>query len=907
MRQAILIGVPAYRDENFHDIRPAYTSATGLRGLLGDREPGARTPIHLDPEFSDDFWRTLEDAVADPDVDSLLVYFCGHGYYRESLHHHDPDDLFLVLRGAEYTHPEHASISVRKLLGNLNAAMGAGRLSELTLILDCCYGGNASLIAGPLPWPKPFAILTACPVGRRVRIQRPAVEGRDDSPTWFTSHLLDVLSAGATDGYRVTAAEAAAYIDARMKADLWKTEVGDDWVPFSTFSNGGGDIALRRGAVRPGPPEAGPAASGERNSSDASPGRTEANPVPPSAPPDPPSVPEQEPEPEPKPEQESKPELEPDPEPGPEPEPKPEQEPEQGPEPDHRWRRAWEFAAGTWPRRAATALVVLAVAAASWLGPDLAAGTGPFAGACPVPVALRIMTSVDNISALQSAADAYASSGANRAADGCRRSTLVLYPASTDQAVHSFGNLTAWEQGPSPGASAAPDEAFEPLRDVGPRPDVWIPDSSAEYQQVVTSLRATAGSGDALRLLRKAQRTSIGSSPLIMTLPGDVDHNLNLGPNPTWRQVFRQLSPKTGTVLRPLPTTSGTGLLQARNEYDNALAPTDVAGRRDLERGYALSDRQADGALAVLCRPGATRYPALASLLALQEAVDAHGSTCRDGYQTVSPGANYVAPSGGPALDLPFVQVPEEGTDSSARADAVGHFRDWLTATGADGGRAVLAGFGIRAPDPAAAPPADTAATTSAQYRSAHAPGFVLVILDNSDSMWDEGKMQDAQAAIRTAVNRAGPDDRFELWPVNGANTGSPPLPVGSDSGRQAVQDRLKALRSGGRDARIFHLVTRGLGFARQQEQPYRSIVVISDGDNASTSSDLADMAPQLKPDVPVTVFSMRRGSEGACGKQENLAVINPKACTPRPSSAAVLGTELGNVFAKTWEGGDVQ
>ena len=94
---------------------------------------------------------------------------------------------------------------------------------------------------------------------------------------------------------------------------------------------------------------------------------------------------------------------------------------------------------------------------------------------CPEPTELRILTTPEGADPTRQLADAYEQLTASRD-DGCRTVSVYVYSAGT--AATRVALVGGW--------------STDALRDLGPRPDVWLPDSTLQLNEL---LKLAAGNG----------------------------------------------------------------------------------------------------------------------------------------------------------------------------------------------------------------------------------------------------------------------------------------------------------------------------------------------------------------------------------------------------------------------------
>lgn len=377
------------------------------------------------------------------------------------------------------------------------------------------------------------------------------------------------------------------------------------------------------------------------------------------------------------------------------------------------------------------------------------------------------------------------------------------------------------------------DKTFQPLDGVGPQPDIWIPDSTAELDLVRQSL-APRG---IVELSGKAK--PVAYSPLVLGLPATLEPQFPAGSSETAAHTWDDLLTALGglssppRLLRPGPTTSGAGLLHTVGRYlagDGSLpsARDDVAaelerGRiRAMERELSTGGYPAEDSSVLL---GALKDKAEANpgrglddvgvLISEKALVDfnesdergtgplpgaAPGSSgpCSD-FQPVPRNQQLTAyyPKGVPALDHPFVRVSwmAAEADTARRAEAVERFRTWLTD---DEGQAQLArahyrpvgrggpasrtgdGESALGCEGAGAEPAGPVYTADLPaphiqqvldaYEGARSPGRVLILFDVSPSMREGGKNREAERVVADALRVLGPNDTFGVWAYPGSD-----------------------------------------------------------------------------------------------------------------------------------------
>ena len=601
-------------------------------------------------------------------------------------------------------------------------------------------------------------------------------------------------------------------------------------------------------------------------------------------------------------------------------------------------------------RRAAVGVAAVLALLAGGLG-WWARGGAADAYPCPLPLQLRVLASPESRAAVAQAADAFEGSDLNRrplgpadhAPAACRRITLSVYAAPANQVQGAFADTTAWSDGAAavtdgaaagctttlttPTAAAQAGSCLVPLRDVGPQPDVWIPDSSAELAEVLA--RQSAPDAPALETLG-----SVAGSSLVLGVPGPVaDALAAAGVQPhgsSWQSILDALPQRPALrLLRPNPATSGTGLLQTVGLYlgyqgrlEQQVTLPDGQARR-LEGGFSVPGRPSGDARQLLCELAArpAGQGADSAVLVSEQALrrldggapDLLG--CAGGPVVVgAPRLSRYYPAGLPALDHPLVTVawPHSG-DQDRRTAAARLLRQWLLDP-AGGGRAwTEQGFDPPVADPGstATPDAPQVAAALAGYTRARLPGRVLFLLDVSGSMGFGGKLPGAVAALEQALGVLGPQDGYGVWTFPAAQTqGSghqEPVPLGStdpaEGGR--VLGALKALPLA---AQLYEEVSQGLDALRDGagEQP-QLLVVVTDGEIRDqndpavqqAAARLTTSAGSGRPKVPVVMVALPGADCAAV--LDTVATLSGGRCLAAPAD---LGGRLAGLVAAVGSGG---
>jgi hypothetical protein len=173
--------------------------------------------------------------------------------------------------------------------------------------------------------------------------------------------------------------------------------------------------------------------------------------------------------------------------------------------------------------------VVLSTALALGVPPawDFARGVAIDVRGCSPATQLRVVASPATVATARELAGAYERFTADEN-HGCPTADVYVYAAQTSEIREELGKQ--WSDG-----SGA-------LRDLGPRPDVWLAGTSHE----------TAGLGSAI-----ASSTTVAFSPVVLAVPQGVT-NLQPRQSAGWNELFGRLTDQGVPVVRADPDSSPT-------------------------------------------------------------------------------------------------------------------------------------------------------------------------------------------------------------------------------------------------------------------------------------------------------------------------------------------------------------
>ncbi|GAA3192795.1 substrate-binding domain-containing protein [Dactylosporangium siamense] len=473
---------------------------------------------------------------------------------------------------------------------------------------------------------------------------------------------------------------------------------------------------------------------------------------------------------------------------------------------------------------------------------------------CPQPAAVRVMTSVEQLAAARRVAGAYEVATAEQH-HGCPTADLYVYGAGPTESR----------------AAVASGWLNDALQRIGPRADVWLPDSTLDVSAAVA---ASARFGVAVPI---AEQRSIAYSPIVLAaptaLPGDQQ----------WRQLWAEIGRLGWDVVRPDPAVSSAGVLATAALYASLGAP--VAAARDVEqrleaaldRGrYPLGTSQD-----LLCHGGT------AAVITTEQAVVRYNQGLGCGPPERPLLVQY--PNDTISEDHPFVRLAWDGVAATTTAAAAG-FGAWL---GSDDGRRELVRAGLRPTglfavgDPLTeqfgahagavfdrrAPQPKAVEDALRLYERAHRPGRVLLALDASGSMQagvdraGTTRFQLASRGVTGALDLMSDRDEFGLriFPADGRGAGTRELlPIGPAAGRkQAAADAMAAVRPAGGTPLLQAILDGARDVGASPGDRIASLVVLTDGNDTSGRSP-SEVDAQVRG-RGVRVFVVAIG-EASCG-----------------------------------------
>jgi len=454
----------------------------------------------------------------------------------------------------------------------------------------------------------------------------------------------------------------------------------------------------------------------------------------------------------------------------------------------------------------------------------------------------------------------------------------------------------------------------------GPRPDVWIPESSLWL--------ALAAARPEARAVLPGAPVSIASSPVVMAVRRPVAETLGWpGRQLTWADVLAGLpAPGAGRPLfgLPEPTRSAEGiagvLAVLDRDGDGTLSTGELAAAPAFTRRLGTVAPSASAFFDERpAAPGETATPAVAAFPAIERDVADY-----DAAQPPVPVVPVYADRAGIVADYPYAVFNASWVDRLRRTVADRFLRyllapaaqrvfgsDGFRAPGGDASRAprLAADRGFRpAVPPHTAPSADAVNQVMSQWVALRRPVNLLVAVDTSGSMNDpvpgaglsrlELMRRTVLAGLDSLTDRTSvglwqfakaPDYRelVSFGPVTGM--------VGETPRSQALADAVRGLTAGGGTA-LYSTVRAAVGEMRQRWRPdaTNAVLIVTDGiaadDTGPTRAQLLDLLRrEAQPDRPVTVVALAVGpADAADALREVCAAAGGGALLVRDPDTAV-------------------
>ncbi len=515
---------------------------------------------------------------------------------------------------------------------------------------------------------------------------------------------------------------------------------------------------------------------------------------------------------------------------------------------------------------------------------------------CAEPDEIRVLTSTEQLTATQELADAYERWTAGEH-HGCPASSLYVYaanPAATHDAIAS-----GWLE--------------DPLSIIGPRPDVWLPDSTLDISDTLT--RASRY-GVTLPI---AENRPIAYSPLVLGVPAAfLPPSDDVRREWVWSRIWQESLRRGWDVVRPDPAVSESGVLATTALYAS-LKPTgqplaDPAAARGVEQRLERSLDKGQFPLGssedLLCHGPAAIIASEQAIVRYNQGLACPLSPAPAPEQALT----IFYPPDTLSLNHPFVRLNWDGTGSQSASVAFGA---WLDST--DGKRALLR-VALRPPplfevtDPLTerfgahagvafdrrTPVKASVDAATARYDQARRPGRVLIALDASGSMQspvDRGgttRFQLASKGVEQVFGLMSDRDQFGLRVFPGREL----VPLGG--ARAAAGPALAGVRPGG-GTPLYSTIVAGVDeVASSSSDAVLSLVVLTDGHD-TTAVRPSDVDVQIRG-KGVRVFVVAIG-EASCGALALRDITGHTGGGCYDAGLDSLDDVLVDLFGRLWGG----
>jgi hypothetical protein len=543
---------------------------------------------------------------------------------------------------------------------------------------------------------------------------------------------------------------------------------------------------------------------------------------------------------------------------------------------------------------------------------------------CPDPVELTVLVPVDGAAGYQAAVDEF--NRVNVDADGCREANVTAYSAPWPDVEQAMAH--GWAAVPEGGEEdAAP---FAPLRDVGPRPHLWIAESRTQVDLAADRLDDSAIQSE---VFAPGDAVPLGRTPLVLAVPDAVLEAGFNGGAPTTDQPLPELITELGQdygtpVLRSDPTAVASSLLFFRALYGSASAPVLENQLADAaaELGIALAPSDTDLLCDVTRTQGGNPY---AAVLTTEAALARYntGQSLGDGCALTDDARSGLVPVYGGhfgALDYQAVRL-DWGDDPWAdeRAAVADELRDWLTGTWNPmdmgvrsedyAGEEIKGDNGFDTEFAVTADPVGADEFTALQdvYGQIRPPTTVLLAIDHSGTM-DEPvgggrtRFQLATDGVVTALDYLGVNaaDKAALWtfPVAGSASHAEVFGMTTDPGDD-VADQLAATQtSNGVD--LHQTVVDGLAELEGagDDEGSSAMVVLTDGADVDRSATTAAAVRTALADTRASLYLIAVG-EASCRSATFADLAADPRVTCLEADEQQITATFDSLFNQLWSG----
>ncbi|THV23593.1 VWA domain-containing protein [Glycomyces paridis] len=546
---------------------------------------------------------------------------------------------------------------------------------------------------------------------------------------------------------------------------------------------------------------------------------------------------------------------------------------------------------------------------------------------CDDPVELSVLLPVDGSAGFQEAIAAFN----DRYTDDhrCRKANVTAYSASWPEVERAMG--LGWE----PVAEGAEGD-FQPLRDVGIRPHLWIAESQT---QVDLAAAALDGSEVKYEVFAPDDAEPVGVTPLVLAVPDTVlDGGFNEG-EPVAKRSLPELVTELGDVygtpvLRSDPAVTHSGLLFLRALYGQDADPGGEGARLEnrladaaAATGIALSPSDTELLCDLVTAQGPNPTAAVLTTEAALARYNTGNSLGDECALTDSPRSGLVPVygTGLGALDYQAVSLDwKDDAWAGRRAAVADDLRTWLagedsrwspTDMGVRDGRyegGGLAGdVGFEKSFPAEADPISAGEFRDLRevYGENRVPTDVLLAIDRSATMDEAGgggesRFELAAEGAAAALGYLGAEDRVGLWtfPADGADSHVEVLAMSADPGDDAADGLFDTAVSHGVD--LHQTVVDGIAELESAHEGNRlsAMVVLTDGADLDTSATTVAEVHERLADSQVSLYLIAVG-EASCRSATFDELAGDARVTCLEAEEEQITMTFDNLFNQLWGG----
>jgi len=153
-------------------------------------------------------------------------------------------------------------------------------------------------------------------------------------------------------------------------------------------------------------------------------------------------------------------------------------------------------------------------------------------------------------------------------------------------------------------------------------------------------------------------------------------------------------------------------------------------------------------------------------------------------------------------------------------------------------------------------------------WRADRKPANVLIVFDNSGSMGEEGKIDQAKDGLQRFIAEAQPQDKIGLWTFSTTIEKRVPITRLRDGGRERLTEAIGEIFPDG-DTRVYDATLEGVRAVEEEldRGAINAVVVLTDGQDTASSTPLTSVVRELerqgeKESGEIRVFTIAYGAE---------------------------------------------